>query len=118
MWLCLKHFHTMIGEKISLAFASLFVVLGGHAFMYVFIIGGEAFPIEMFPGKIVSSSFADGAVVAYTPSWPEFFLGLGGYGIAGLLMTVAMWALPILPGGFPDEPAEPATRDLAPAAAE
>ena len=118
LWLCLRRSHTPIGQKISLALASFCVVLGGHAFMYVFIVGGEAFPIELFPGKIVSSTFSDGAIAAYSPSWPEILLGLGGYGIAGVLMIVAMWALPILPGGFPEEPASPEAKELTPAAAE
>ena len=38
------------------------VILGGLAQMYIIIIGGQAYPLEMFPGKEVSSSFFDGIV--------------------------------------------------------
>lgn len=96
---------TVASAKVTLALASAMVVLGGHAFMYVFIVGGEAFPVELFPGKIVSSTFSDGAIASYSPSLPELLLGLGGYGVAGLLMVVGLWALPMLPGGFAEDAA-------------
>ena len=57
--------------------ASLLVVLGAGAWLYVFIIGGQAFPLEIFPGHQVSSSFGDGAVAHYQARWPEWLLGLG-----------------------------------------
>jgi Ni/Fe-hydrogenase subunit HybB-like protein len=96
--LVLVPWRSATGAKTALGLASALVVLGGHCFMYVFVIGGEAFPIEMFPGKIVSSSFFDGVVATYAPSLPELLLGLGGFGVVGLVVTVGLWALPMLPG--------------------
>ena len=42
------------------AAAAVMVIAGGLSQMYMIIIGGQAFPMEMFPGKEVSSSFYDG----------------------------------------------------------
>ena len=77
--------------------ASALVVLGAFAWLFVFIIGGQAFPLEIFPGHAVSSSFADGAVEHYRPSLPELLLGLGGLGAAFLLTTVGVRVLDFMP---------------------
>jgi len=77
--------------------ASLLVVLGGLAQMYVTIIGGQAFPLELFPGMEVSSSFFDGRAHPYTPSLPEIALGLGGVAIAGIVVVLAVKLLAFLP---------------------
>jgi [DsrC]-trisulfide reductase subunit P len=86
----------LIGERATLAAAAL-AILGAFAWLFVFIIGGQAFPLEIFPGFAVSSSFADGAVEHYVPSLPEFLLGLGGLGAAFLLTTVGVRAFDFLP---------------------
>lgn len=77
--------------------AALLIVLGALAFLYVFIIGGQAFPLEIFPGHEASSTFGDGQVAHYVPSWPELGLGLGGLGAAFLLITVGVRVLDFLP---------------------
>jgi molybdopterin-containing oxidoreductase family membrane subunit len=77
--------------------AAAAVVVGAFAFLYVFIIGGQAFPLEIFPGFEARSTFADGAVGAYRPSWPELLLGLGGVGTAFVLTTVGVRVLDFLP---------------------
>lgn len=77
--------------------AALLVILGGHAQMYVTIIGGQAFPLEMFPGYEVSSTFFDGVVGTYTPSVWEFLLGLGGITVAFLITTAAVHILKFIP---------------------
>ena len=51
--------------------AALLVVLGAFAWLYVFIIGGQAFPLEIFPGYSASSSFGDGAIAHYAPRCPN-----------------------------------------------
>lgn len=86
-----------VGVPARLFIASLGVIAGGLCLMYVIIVGGESYPIDLFPGKIVSSSFFDGVVASYTPSLPEFFLGLGGFALVGLIVTVGMWVLEVLP---------------------
>ena len=84
------------GERGTLA-AALLVALGAFAWLFVFIIGGQAFPLEIFPGYEVSSSFADGAVAHYVPSWPEFLLGVGGLGAAFVMTVVGVRVLDFMP---------------------
>jgi len=87
--------------------ACVLIVLGGIAQMYVTIIGGQAYPMPLFPGKEVSSSFFDGVVGNYTPSLPEVLLGIGGIGIALALTTFAIKVLPFLPESLADADADP-----------
>jgi len=94
-------------SRAMIVLASVLVVLGGLAQMYVTIIGGQAFPMALFPGKIVSSSFADGVVGSYSPSLPEFLLGVGGLGIALALTVFAMKVLPFLPQSLADADVNP-----------
>jgi len=84
------------GPRAMLA-ASLLVLGGAAAQLYVFIIGGQAFPLELFPGYAVTSSFGDGAVAHYVPSLAEFALGIGGVGVAFLCTTIGVRALRFLP---------------------
>lgn len=84
------------GTRAILA-ASALVCLGAFAWLYVFIVGGQAFPLEIFPGHVVSSTFFDGAVDAYRPSWPEWLLGLGGLAAAFVAAVVGVRVLEIAP---------------------
>lgn len=77
--------------------ASLLVILGGLAQMFVTIVGGQAFPLVMFPGYSESSSFFDGVITHYSPSGWELLLGMGGVGIAFVLTTAAVRAFKLLP---------------------
>lgn len=81
----------------GLAVSAGFVVLGGFFFLYVFIIGGQAWPLEIFPGHVVTSSFGDGQVASYLPRWPEWVLGIGGLGAAFLLTMVGVRVLDFMP---------------------
>ena len=78
-------------------FAALLVTLGAFAWLYTFIIGGQAFPLDIFPGYVVSSSFGDGAIQSYVPSLPEAALGVGGLGLAFLITLAGVRALPFVP---------------------
>jgi len=90
-------FHPRLsGARYTFA-ASALVVAGAFAFLYVFIIGGQAFPLEIFPGHAVSSSFGDGAIASYVPSLPELLLGVGGLGAALLLTVVGIRAFDFMP---------------------
>jgi molybdopterin-containing oxidoreductase family membrane subunit len=89
--------HPRFGGARSLAAASLLVIAGAFALLYVFIIGGQAFPLDIFPGYEVRSSFGDGQVRAYVPRLPELLLGMGGVGIAFLITAVGVRVLPFLP---------------------
>ena len=90
-------FHPKLSSARYTFAASALVVVGAFAFLYVFIIGGQAFPLEIFPGHTVSSSFGDGAIASYVPSLPEFLLGVGGLGAALLLTVVGVRAFDFMP---------------------
>jgi molybdopterin-containing oxidoreductase family membrane subunit len=92
--------------RAALAAAAACVIAGGLAQVYVIIIGGQAYPQQIFPGKDVSSSFFDGVVAAYAPSLPEVALGAGGVGIALALTVLGLKLLPFLPRSLADD--EPA----------
>ena len=81
----------------SVLTASLLVIVGAFCQLYVFIIGGEAFPLEIFPGMAASSSFFDGRIDHYTPSLPEFLLGFSGIGIAFTMTVIGVRVLNFLP---------------------
>jgi molybdopterin-containing oxidoreductase family membrane subunit len=81
----------------SSTLASIFTILGGLAFLYVFIIGGQAYPLDMFPGMEVKSTFFDGAIDPYAPSMPEILLSIGGFGLFFLLSLLAVRVLPFMP---------------------
>jgi molybdopterin-containing oxidoreductase family membrane subunit len=87
------------------------VILGGLATMYLIIIGGQAFPMSLFPGKtIIESGFYDGVnglPAAYAPSIPEVLLGLGGVAVALLLTTVGIRMLRFLPESLADAVTDP-----------
>lgn len=80
-----------------IAAAALLVVLGALAQMYVTIIGGQAYPLQLFPGMQESSSFFDGVVHPYAPSAPEIMLGLGGVAVAAIIVLLAVKLLRFLP---------------------
>lgn len=90
-----------------IAAAAGLVIIGGLAQLYVTIIGGQAYPLDMFPGQDVSSSFFDGQVVTYVPSLPEFMLGIGGVALAFFLVTVAVKFLRFLPDSLADDRVDP-----------
>ena len=90
-----------LGKTKCVMLASLLVILGAFSLLYVFIIGGQAFPLNIFPGFEVSSSFADGQVTAYYPSLYEFLLGFGGLAIAFLITTVSVRVLNFMPQDKP-----------------
>lgn len=91
----------------AVGLASLLVILGGLAQMFVTIIGGLAYPQVLFPGMEVSSSFFDGVVNGYAPSAPEVILGVGGVAIALLMVTIAVKFLRFLPESLGDAVADP-----------
>lgn len=80
-----------------LVISCLSIIIGGFSSLYVIIIGGQAFPLSLFPGKDVSSSFYDGSVAGYTPSIWELMLGVGGFSLALIIIAFAMKILPLYP---------------------
>ena len=77
--------------------ACVAIVIGGLAQMYVTIIGGQAWPLDLFPGYSARSSFFDGEIHSYAPSLVETLLGLGGFAIAAVIVIIALKVLRLLP---------------------
>jgi Ni/Fe-hydrogenase subunit HybB-like protein len=84
---------------LGLEIAAVLFLLGGLTQIYTIIIGGQAFPLRLFPGMEVTSSFFDGQVNQYTPSLPELLLGVSGISIAMLITGIGLKLLPFLPRG-------------------
>lgn len=80
-----------------LATVSLLVCVGSFIQLYLIVIAGQAWPLNLFPGKTISSSFYDGVIATYTPSFPEFMLGIGGFALSALLIIVGLKVLKLLP---------------------
>ena len=85
------------GSNRNAILASVLVIVGGFAQVYVIVIGGQAYPLDLFPGMEVSSSFHDGVISGYAPSLPEIGLGLGGVALAGLIVLFGIKLLRFLP---------------------
>jgi molybdopterin-containing oxidoreductase family membrane subunit len=102
-------FHPKIDtRKGYVLLAALLVVIGGFAQLYVIIVGGQAFPLDIFPGFEVSSSFNDGVINEYTPTLLELALGLGGIALALMITGLAMKFLRIVPDNLSDDNVDPA----------
>ena len=96
-------FHPRLNAKpANTLIASLLIILGGFAQLYVIIIGGQAVPLDIFPGYEVSSSFFDGVINTYAPSLVEFLLGMGGIALALAITGFGAVALRILPSSLSD----------------
>ena len=97
-------FHPKLDRKRGLVIlAALLVVLGGFAQLYVIVIGGQAYPLEIFPGFEVSSSFFDGAIAQYKPTYLEFALGIGGIALTLFITILGMKFLRIMPNNLSDD---------------
>ena len=83
------------------AVAAALVVAGGLSQLYGIIIGGQAAPLVIFPGKeVIEGALVAGEPAHYVASLPELLLGLGGVAVAGLILVFAVRVLRILPGRF------------------
>jgi molybdopterin-containing oxidoreductase family membrane subunit len=83
--------------------ASVLIIVGGLAQLYIIIIGGQAYPLILFPGKIESSAFFDGSISLYTPSAYEVMLGLGGTALAVATIAVMVRLFPIVPARLDED---------------
>ncbi len=88
--------------RVSALVGAGLVVTGGLIQLYVIIIGGQAYPLVLFPGMEESSSFFDGVVASYAPSVWEFLLGVTGIGIALIITVAGLGALDVLPEDLSD----------------
>ena len=96
------------GSRKAAALAAALAVCGGIVQIYVIIIAGQAYPLVLVPGMEVVGSVLDSGIAAYAPSVYEIALGLGGVGIALLMVVLAVKVLPILPATLADEVTEKA----------
>ena len=87
----------------TLAVICTLIIIGGLSTMYTIIIGGQAYPLEMFPGYEVSSTFFDGVVNDYTPSIYEIALGVGGVAVSLVIVAFIIKVLPFLPTSLADK---------------
>ena len=84
-----------------IAAAASLVTVGGLSQLYCIVIGGQAAPLVIFPGKeVVEGALVAGEPAHYVASLPELLLGLGGVAIAGLVLAIALRVLRILPVRF------------------
>ncbi len=101
-------FYTALSKsRTMIGLGAVLVIIGGLSQIYVIIIGGQAYPLMLFPGMEVSSAFHDGVVNHYAPSLPEVLLGLGGIGIAMVATAFAFKILPFLPASLADKDVDP-----------
>lgn len=98
-------YHPKFSEsRRAMASAAALVVIGGFALMYVIIIGGQAFPLIIFPDmEVTGSTFYDGVVNSFTPSLPEIGLGIGGIAIAAVIVLLSIKLLRFTPESMSDE---------------
>ena len=101
-------YHPVLGrDRNWIAAACALVILGGLATLYVIIIGGQAYPLQIFPGQTILEAGAmagvQGEAAPYSPSLPELLLGLGGVAIALLLTAVGVRVLQFLPESLADD---------------
>ncbi len=90
-------------NRFATAIASILVLIGGFFQLYVIVIGGQAYPMSLFPGKeVVSSTFFDGVVASYTPSVAEAMLGIAGVAVSMTLVAIGARMLKVLPADLQD----------------
>jgi len=98
----------LANSRKTLVMASILVILGGLAAMYTIIIGGQAYPLEIFPGKeVLESGFFDGVTTQYAATLPETLLGLGGFAAALIMVALGVKVLGLLPQSLDDSIADP-----------
>lgn len=97
----------LVNNRVALLLAAAFTIVGGLAQLYVILVGGQAYPMALFPGAIVSSDFFDGVVNTYSPGIWELMLGLGGVALALVLVVIGVKVLRFLPESLSDRVVDP-----------
>lgn len=86
----------------ALLAAATLAILGGFAQLYVIIIGGQLYPLVLFPNAEVSSTYYDGTITQYSASFVELALGVGGMALSFILVFIAVNVLRIVPVSLSD----------------
>jgi len=97
----------LVNNRVALLLAAAFTIVGGFAQLYVILIGGQAYPLTLFPGSEVSSDYFDGVINSYVPSILELMLGLGGVALTLVMVTIGVKVLRFLPDSLSDAVADP-----------
>ncbi|MBV1863782.1 MAG: polysulfide reductase NrfD [Rhodobacteraceae bacterium] len=104
--------HTDGSNRKHVLTASVLIILGGMAQIYGIVIGGQAFPLEIFPAYTVNNGSFDGAIANYSASLPELALGLGGVALTLLIAGLGVVVLRILPLNLSDRNIDPSKPDF------
>ncbi|WP_316365904.1 NrfD/PsrC family molybdoenzyme membrane anchor subunit [Candidatus Thiodiazotropha sp. CDECU1] len=87
----------------AIAAASIAVLIGGFFQIYVIVIGGQAYPMNMFPGKeVIETGFFDGQVAHYVPTFPEAALGVAGMAVSLALVAIGARVIKVFPETLED----------------
>jgi molybdopterin-containing oxidoreductase family membrane subunit len=87
----------------AIAAASIAVLIGGFFQIYVIVIGGQAYPMNLFPGKeVIESGFYDGQVMSYVPTLPEAALGVAGIAVALTMVAIGARVFKVFPETLED----------------
>jgi molybdopterin-containing oxidoreductase family membrane subunit len=87
----------------AIAVASFAVLIGGFFQIYVIVIGGQAYPMNLFPGKeVIETGFFDGQVANYVPTFPEAALGFAGIAISLALVAIGARVIKVFPETLED----------------
>ena len=85
-------------RNFPLILTSIMIIVGGFFAVAVIIIGGQAFPLNIFPDHtIIESTFFDNGIHGYTPSIYEYGLGIGGTSLALIIILVLITNLKFIP---------------------
>ncbi|USF86878.1 NrfD/PsrC family molybdoenzyme membrane anchor subunit [Candidatus Endoriftia persephone] len=92
-----------VASRWAVAAASVMVLIGGFFQVYLIVIGGQVFPMTIFPGKeVIESSFYDGVINSYVPTFAEGALGVAGIAIAMALVAVGARMFKVFPETLED----------------
>ena len=89
-------------NRTALFVAALLTVIGGFCLVYVIVIGGQAYPLVLFPNAEVTSVYSDGLINSYTPTIWEVLLGLFGVALTLAMVTVGVKVLKFMPASLAD----------------
>ncbi|MED5430383.1 MAG: NrfD/PsrC family molybdoenzyme membrane anchor subunit [Pseudomonadota bacterium] len=85
-------------SPLSLLITSKIILLGGLFAVAVIIIGGQAYPLNIFPDhQIIESAFYDNVIHSYVPSIYELGLGIGGLTLATLIILIGIANFKFIP---------------------
>ena len=98
---------TFAKSRPAIAAGAAMVIIGGFCQLYVTLIGGQAYPMNLFPGFEAASSFGDGMIGLYDLTLVEALLALTSIPIALIMVSFGVKFLRFLPVSLEDEIVDP-----------